>query len=373
MQRGERSGATAWRSRSTRPRSARRSAGCACGATRDGRRRRATRLRLAARDDAQGGRRRPRPRRRQGRDRAPPPRGSRDARGAPRLLDFGDLVESLGGGYITAEDVGTSPADMAVIAERTEPRHRAGETAAAPATRARSRRSAWRRPCARAAAGRFGDRRASRGAGGVVGLGHVGATSPSGCRGGRRADRLRHRRAKRAPAERRALRGSTPSGALDAECDVLAPCALGGVISAAERRPAALRDRLRRRQQPARRRAARGRARRAGDPLRARLHRERRRPDQRQSRDRRLQPRACDPACARDRDDHARDPDRRGHGRNHPARSRRGARDKRLAEAGTPESAGAACLVELAHVQSKRTTGVEPATFGLGSFASPVV
>ena len=35
------------------------------------------------------------------------------------LLDFGDLVESLGGRYVTAEDVGTGAADMAVIAERT--------------------------------------------------------------------------------------------------------------------------------------------------------------------------------------------------------------------------------------------------------------
>lgn len=35
------------------------------------------------------------------------------------FLDLGDLVESLGGSYRTAEDVGTSSHDMAVIAERT--------------------------------------------------------------------------------------------------------------------------------------------------------------------------------------------------------------------------------------------------------------
>ena len=42
------------------------------------------------------------------------------ARGAPLpeedrralLLDFGDLVESLDGRYVTAEDVGVTPADM---------------------------------------------------------------------------------------------------------------------------------------------------------------------------------------------------------------------------------------------------------------------
>jgi leucine dehydrogenase len=41
-----------------------------------------------------------------------------DARRAA-FLDLGDLVESLGGSYRTAEDVATSSADMAVIAERT--------------------------------------------------------------------------------------------------------------------------------------------------------------------------------------------------------------------------------------------------------------
>lgn len=40
-------------------------------------------------------------------------------RRADRLRYVGDLVERLGGRYVTAEDVGTSPADMDVIAERT--------------------------------------------------------------------------------------------------------------------------------------------------------------------------------------------------------------------------------------------------------------
>src|SRR5688500_10129983 len=35
------------------------------------------------------------------------------------LLDFGDLVESLGGRYITAEDVGTTPADLVTVSRRT--------------------------------------------------------------------------------------------------------------------------------------------------------------------------------------------------------------------------------------------------------------
>jgi glutamate dehydrogenase/leucine dehydrogenase len=37
-----------------------------------------------------------------------------------RLLAFADVVETLGGRYITAEDIGTSTADMDVIATRTE-------------------------------------------------------------------------------------------------------------------------------------------------------------------------------------------------------------------------------------------------------------
>ncbi|MGA0567002.1 Glu/Leu/Phe/Val dehydrogenase dimerization domain-containing protein [Rathayibacter sp. KR2-224] len=35
------------------------------------------------------------------------------------MLDLGDAIESLGGAYMTAEDVGTSADDMAVVAERT--------------------------------------------------------------------------------------------------------------------------------------------------------------------------------------------------------------------------------------------------------------
>ena len=35
------------------------------------------------------------------------------------LLDFADLVDSLDGRYVTAEDVGTSSRDMSVIAQRT--------------------------------------------------------------------------------------------------------------------------------------------------------------------------------------------------------------------------------------------------------------
>src|SRR6266511_2498168 len=42
-----------------------------------------------------------------------------DGRHRELMLDLGDVVESLGGRYITAEDVGTGTEDMAAIRERT--------------------------------------------------------------------------------------------------------------------------------------------------------------------------------------------------------------------------------------------------------------
>src|SRR5215213_6895450 len=46
---------------------------------------------------------------------APPADSDRRA----MLLDFGDLVASLDGRYITAEDVGISPDDLVAISDRT--------------------------------------------------------------------------------------------------------------------------------------------------------------------------------------------------------------------------------------------------------------
>src|SRR3712207_4045709 len=42
-----------------------------------------------------------------------------DERRTAALEDFGETVEQLGGAYVTAEDVGTSAADMEVIASAT--------------------------------------------------------------------------------------------------------------------------------------------------------------------------------------------------------------------------------------------------------------
>jgi leucine dehydrogenase len=148
------------------------------------------------------------------------------------LLDFGDLVESLEGRYITAEDVGISPDDLIVIRERTDhltgmPADRGGTGDPSPFTaigvEAAIRACAW---------ARYGDRDLSSRTVAIVGLGHVGAAlaerlSKAGCRllvsdvvpG------------KRQLAERLGATWVEPAASMLVKCDVLAPCALGGAIS----------------------------------------------------------------------------------------------------------------------------------------------
>ncbi len=150
------------------------------------------------------------------------------------LLDFADAVESLDGRYITAEDVGTTAEDMAVIAEGTS--HVVGLPAAvggrgdpSPLT-ARGVERAIRACCSH----RFGspDLQGLRVC--VVGLGHVGTVL---------ARRLAASGAELlvsdidpgrcARAERLGARWVDPETALLADCDVLAPCALGEAVNAA--------------------------------------------------------------------------------------------------------------------------------------------
>jgi leucine dehydrogenase len=148
------------------------------------------------------------------------------------LLDFGDLVDSLGGSYVTAEDVGTSAADMDVIAERT--RHVVGRDAGSgdpsPVTAlgvcAAIRACVAHRYPARAATEELRGLRVT-----VIGAGHVGSELIRllVARGAEvqatdvRAD-LRER------VELLGARWIEPGAALLAPCDVLAPCALGGLI-----------------------------------------------------------------------------------------------------------------------------------------------
>ncbi len=166
------------------------------------------------------------------------------------LLDFGDAVALLDGRYITAEDVGTAAADMAVIAERTAhvvglPDERGGSGDPSPVT-AHGILAAMR-ACLEHRFG--GDEFVLRSAipnqvrthdpAGlrvcIVGAGHVGS---------RLAIMLTEAGARVAIADldpsRRRLAdhlGATwiddPAEAITSDCDVLAPCALGGVIDEA--------------------------------------------------------------------------------------------------------------------------------------------
>ena len=159
-----------------------------------------------------------------------PPRLSSERRHAV-LLDFADAVESLGGSYISAEDVGTSSRDMSVIAQQTAhvvglSRRRGGSGDPSPLT-ALGVESAIRACCERV----FGSdslrgRRLC-----VLGLGHVGSRVAKRCaRGGAQLLVADVDTTKRALAKQLDARWTTPEKALTAEVDVLVPCALGGFL-----------------------------------------------------------------------------------------------------------------------------------------------
>jgi leucine dehydrogenase len=164
-----------------------------------------------------------------GPDRPPTRRERRDL-----LLDFGDLVESLGGRYVTAEDVGICPPDLVVIRERTAhvtglPPEHGGSGDPSPFTAIGV--EAAMRACARE---RFGSAELADLRIVVAGAGHVGA---------KLARRLVLSGAevavsdidpgKRGVARRLGAEWIEPDEQLAAECDILAPCALGGAIDAA--------------------------------------------------------------------------------------------------------------------------------------------
>ena len=163
-----------------------------------------------------------------------PPDGLDDGRRRDALLDFGDLVESLDGSYVTAEDVGISPADLVTIRERTDhvtglPPDQGGSGDPSPFT------AIGVEAAIRACLGhRFGDDRLGGRTVCIVGLGHVGA---------RLAERLGESGAtlivsdidpaRRSLADELGAVWRESDVAMETECDVLAPCALGGAIGAA--------------------------------------------------------------------------------------------------------------------------------------------
>jgi leucine dehydrogenase len=161
---------------------------------------------------------------------APGARLSTDQR-TNALLDFGDTVESLDGRYITAEDVGTSSRDMRVIAQRTRhvaglPRAMGGSGDPSPFT-ALGVESAIRACCERM----FGSSALRGRTVAVVGLGHVGSRVARRCaRAGAELVLSDIDPGKRRLAEELGAGWTSPQNALEAEVDVLAPCALGGTL-----------------------------------------------------------------------------------------------------------------------------------------------
>jgi leucine dehydrogenase len=147
------------------------------------------------------------------------------------LLDFGDAVESLGGRYITAEDVGTSPADMRLIASRTEhlvglPEDLGGLGDPSPFTALGVH--AAMRACAEH---RFGTADLAGRSVAVVGAGHVGESlARMLAADGARLIVSDIDAGKRAFAAELGATWMSPTEALLADVDVLAPCALGGAL-----------------------------------------------------------------------------------------------------------------------------------------------
>jgi leucine dehydrogenase len=159
----------------------------------------------------------------------PPPSG-RERRTV--LEDFGDTVEVLEGAYYTAEDVGTSSRDMTVIAERTKwvtglPRARGGSGDPSPFT-ALGVEAAMRASCQRA----FGSSKLKGRTISVIGAGRVGSrVARLLSRAGAKVLLADIDESRKSVARELAnTRWTDPSSALTADVDIVAPCALGGVI-----------------------------------------------------------------------------------------------------------------------------------------------
>jgi leucine dehydrogenase len=157
-----------------------------------------------------------------------PPQGA--ARKA-LLHDFADTVNVLGGSYVTAEDVGTSARDMAVIAERTDhvsglARAKGGSGNPSPFT-ARGVEAAMRACCEHV----FGTRDLEGRTVAIVGAGHVGSELAKRLtKAGAQLTLADINPAKREIAAGLNARWTDPSTALLAKVDIVAPCALGGAI-----------------------------------------------------------------------------------------------------------------------------------------------
>jgi leucine dehydrogenase len=155
---------------------------------------------------------------------------NRTAARGPLFRAHGRAVESLGGRYITAEDVGTSPADMEHV--RRETRHVAGLEGGAGDPSPLTSRGVLRAMQA-AARHRWGSESLRGRRVALQGCGHVGShlarelAAAGALLVVADAD---EGRAARVAAEFRAERVA-PAEIFEVEADIFAPCALGGVIN----------------------------------------------------------------------------------------------------------------------------------------------
>jgi leucine dehydrogenase len=159
------------------------------------------------------------------------PAGSAPPSGDERravLLDFADTVDALGGAYVTAEDVGTSEPDMRVIAEATPHVSGLPDGSGDPSPwTALGVEAAIRVACERA----FGSDALDGRSVSVVGLGHVGGPLAELLAGaGARIVVSDIDERRRELAERIGAEWTDTRSALTADVDVVAPCALGGML-----------------------------------------------------------------------------------------------------------------------------------------------
>ncbi len=148
------------------------------------------------------------------------------------LLDMGDTIDLLKGHYITAEDVGTSSRDMSVIATRTKyvaglSRRKGGSGDPSPFT-ATGVVNAIKATAQR----QFGSPSLEGRSISIVGAGHVGGRIARLCaKEGAKLILADVDKTKRELAGELGARWMTPSKALFAKVDILAPCALGGILN----------------------------------------------------------------------------------------------------------------------------------------------
>jgi leucine dehydrogenase len=142
----------------------------------------------------------------------------------------GRAVESLGGSYITAEDVGTSPEDMEFV--RRETRHVAGLRGRAGDPSPLTARGVLRAICA-AARHRWGSDDLGGRKVALQGCGHVGlhlARELHQAGASLYVTDMDETRAARAAEECGGVRVA-PDEIFEVEADIFAPCALGGIIN----------------------------------------------------------------------------------------------------------------------------------------------